>query len=114
MRMMDARYVRLWTAGVAVAVGLAGCAAGGDTGDADTSAAAGADEAAAQEAAQEASQVALGPVDGHDLPPVDLERVLAGSPAPDFTALSSTGEPITLSDYRGEKNVILFFYRGHW
>lgn len=110
MRMMDARYVRLWTAGVTVAVGLAGCAPEGDAGDADTSAAAGADEAAAQEAAQ----VALGPVDGHDLPPADLERVLAGSPAPDFTALSSTGEPITLSDYRGEKDVILFFYRGHW
>lgn len=110
MRMMDARYVRLWTAGVAMAVGLAGCAPEGDAGDADASAAAGADEAAAQEAAQ----VALGPVDGHDLPPADLERVLAGSPAPDFTALSSTGEPITLSDYRGEKNVILFFYRGHW
>ncbi|WP_343218977.1 redoxin domain-containing protein [Candidatus Palauibacter scopulicola] len=107
---MDARHARLWAAGVALAVGAAGCAPGGDTGDADASAAAGADEAAAQEAAQ----VALGPVDGHDLPPVDLERVLAGGPAPDFTALSSAGEPITLSDYRGERNVILFFYRGHW
>jgi len=110
MRIMDARHARLWAAGIALAVGAAGCSAGGDTADADTSAAAGADEAAAQEAAQ----VALGPVDGHDLPPADLERVLAGSPAPDFTALSSTGEPITLSDYRGEKDVILFFYRGHW
>ena len=37
-----------------------------------------------------------------------------GDAAPDFTALASTGEPITLSDYRGEKNVVLFFYRGHW
>ena len=110
MRMMDARYLRFWAAGVALAVGAAGCAPDGDTGDADASAAAGADEAAAQEAAQ----LVLGPVDGHDLPPADLERVLAGSPAPDFTALSSTGEPITLSDYRGEKDVILFFYRGHW
>ncbi|MXW66656.1 MAG: redoxin domain-containing protein [Gemmatimonadales bacterium] len=110
MRIMDARHARLWAAGIALAAGAAGCSAGGDTADADTSAAAGADEAAAQEAAQ----VALGPVDGHDLPPADLERVLAGHPAPDFTALSSTGEPITLSDYRGEKDVILFFYRGHW
>lgn len=114
MRTMDARDVRLWTAGVAVAVGLAGCAPEGDTGDGDTSAAAGADEVAAQEAAQDAAPVVLGPVDGHDLPPADLERVLAGTPAPDFTALSSTGEPITLSGYRGEKDVILFFYRGHW
>lgn len=108
MRMMDARYLRLFAAGALVAAGSAGCAPGGDTEDADASA------AAAEEAAQEAAQLALGPVDGHDLPPADLERVLAGSPAPDFTALSSTGEPITLSDYRGEKDVILFFYRGHW
>lgn len=112
MRMMDARdlRLRLFAAGALVAVGLAGCAPGGDTGDADASAAPGAGETVADEAAQ----VALGPVDGHDLPPADLERVLAGGPAPDFTALSSTGEPVTLSDYRGEKNVILFFYRGHW
>lgn len=110
MRMMDARNLRFWAAGAVVAVGLAGCAPEGDTGDANASAAAAAEEAAAQEAAQ----IALGPVDGHDLPPADLERVLAGSPAPDFTALSSTGQPITLSDYRGEKDVILFFYRGHW
>ena len=104
MRMMDARYLRLFTAGALVAVGAAGCAPEGDTEDADVSAA----------ATEETAQVVLGPVDGHDLPPADLERVLAGSPAPDFTALSSVGEPITLSDYRGEKNVILFFYRGHW
>ena len=110
MRIMDARYLRCWAAGAVVAVGLAGCAPEGDTEDGDAAAAAG----AAETAAQEAAQVALGPVDGRDLPPVDLERVLAGSPAPDFTALSSTGEPITLSDYRGEKDVILFFYRGHW
>lgn len=108
MRMMDARYVRLFAAGALVAAGSAGCAPGGDTEEADAPA------AAAEETAQEAAQVALGPVDGHDLPPADLERVLAGSPAPDFTALSSTGEPITLSDFRGEKDVILFFYRGHW
>ena len=104
MRMMDARYARLWAAGLALAVGSAGCSPGGDTEEPGVSTA----------AAEEAAQVALGPVDGHDLPPADLGRVLAGSPAPDFTALSSTGEPITLSDYRGEKNVILFFYRGHW
>ena len=108
MRMMDARYLRLFAAGALVAAGSAGCAPEGNTEDVDNS------TAAAGEAVPEAAQVALGPVDGHDLPPADLERVLAGSPAPDFTALSSTGEPITLSDYRGEKDVILFFYRGHW
>lgn len=104
MRMMDAPYLRLFAAGALVAAGSAACAPGGDAEDVDASAA----------AAEGTAQVALGPVDGHDLPPVDLERVLAGSPAPDFTALSSTGEPITLSDFRGEKDVILFFYRGHW
>ena len=113
MRMMDARYLRLFAAGALVAAGSAGCAPEGDTEDPDASTTA-AEEATRVAAAQEAAQVVLGPVDGHDLPPADLERVLAGSPAPDFTALSSTGEPITLSDYHGEKDVILFFYRGHW
>lgn len=108
---MTARYLRLFTASATVAVGFVACAPEGETGDAaDAMEAAGAVEAGADETAQ----VALGPVDGRDLPPADLERVLAGSPAPDFTALSSSGDPVTLSDYRGEKDVILFFYRGHW
>ncbi len=106
MRMMDARYVRFWAAGLALAVGSTACAPRGNTDDTE--------EPDVAAAAEEAAPMVLGPVDGHDLPPADLERVLAGSPAPDFTALSSTGEPITLSDYRGEKDVILFFYRGHW
>ncbi|OPZ84237.1 MAG: putative peroxiredoxin bcp [bacterium ADurb.Bin429] len=33
----------------------------------------------------------------------------AGQPAPDFTAATETGEPITLSDYRGQW-IILYFY----
>ena len=56
----------------------------------------------------------LGPVDGHDLPPTDLERVREGDEAPDFTLASLAGPDVTLSDYRGEKNVVLVFYRGHW
>ncbi len=99
---MDVRDLRFGAAGALVAIGLLGCAPADEGG------------ASAEAASDEAAQVALGPVDGHDLPPADLERVMAGDPAPDFTALSSTGDPITLSDYRGEKNVILFFYRGHW
>ena len=100
--MMDVRDLCLGAAGAAVVIGLLGCAPEEEAG------------ASTEAASNEAVQVALGPVDGHDLPPADLERVTAGDPAPDFTALSSSGEPITLSDYRGEKNVILFFYRGHW
>ena len=64
--------------------------------------------------AAEATEVVLGPADGHDLPGTDLDRVAAGDIAPDFSARALGGDVHTLSDYRGEKNVILFFYRGHW
>ena len=60
------------------------------------------------------SPQALGPVDGHDLPREDLERVALGTIAPDFSLSSLSGEVETLSDSRGEKNVVLVFYRGHW
>ena len=33
-----------------------------------------------------------------------------GQPAPDFTLPAHDGDPITLSDYRGDKNVILSFH----
>jgi peroxiredoxin Q/BCP len=33
-----------------------------------------------------------------------------GDEAPDFSGKLSTGETIRLSDYRGKKNVVLFFY----
>lgn len=57
---------------------------------------------------------ALGPVDGHDLPGVALERVAVGDVAPDFSLESFSGDTVALSDFRGEKNVVLVFYRGHW
>lgn len=56
----------------------------------------------------------LGPADGHDLPGVDLERIRVGEPAPDFTLESFDQGTLTLSDFRGEQNVVLVFYRGHW
>jgi hypothetical protein len=59
-------------------------------------------------------EVMLGPVDGHDLPGVDLDRVQVGQQAPDFTVASLAGPTWTLSSFRGAKNVILVFYRGHW
>ena len=31
-------------------------------------------------------------------------------PAPDFTSLNQDEEPVTLSQYRGKKNVVLYFY----
>jgi len=63
---------------------------------------------------EEMKEIVLGPADGHDLPPSDLERVVAGGMAPDFSAASLAGPIATLSSYRGQKNVVLFFYRGHW
>lgn len=33
-----------------------------------------------------------------------------GQPAPDFTLANQFGEKVSLSDYRGEKNVVLMFY----
>jgi len=60
------------------------------------------------------AQPQLGPKDGRDLSPADLNRVQAGQPAPDFTLESRTGQPVTLSQYRGTKDVVLVFYRGQW
>lgn len=58
--------------------------------------------------------VALGPVDGAGLPPTDRDRVRVGTLAPDFTLEDEKGAAVTLSDFRGKKNVVLVFYRGHW
>ncbi len=57
---------------------------------------------------------ALGPVDGPTDPPTDLDRVKVGDPAPDFTLESLDGRYIALSGFRGQKNVVLVFYRGYW
>lgn len=67
-----------------------------------------------EESMEEPQEVVLGPADGHDLVETDLERVAVGTMAPDFTLASLSGAPFTLSDYRGEKDVVLVFYRGHW
>jgi len=56
----------------------------------------------------------LGPKDGSNLAPTELERVKVGQPAPDFTLEESSGKNISLSDFRGKKSVVLVFYRGYW
>lgn len=56
----------------------------------------------------------LGPKDGANLKPTDLERVKLGDKAPNFTLENTDGKRISLSDFRGRKNVVLVFYRGHW
>lgn len=61
-----------------------------------------------------AQQAALGPADGAGLPPTDTARVAVGTLAPDFTLAAHMRGRVTLSQFRGKKNVILVFYRGHW
>lgn len=56
----------------------------------------------------------LGPKDGAGLPPLDTSRVAVGTTAPDFTLESKDGGTVTLSQFRGKKEVVLVFYRGHW
>jgi len=37
-------------------------------------------------------------------------KLKVGDLAPDFTLPSTTGKPIRLADYKGQKNVVLAFY----
>lgn len=60
------------------------------------------------------AQPRLGPADHRELPPTDIERVAVGAPAPDFTLARYGGGTVTLSQFRGQKNVVLVFYRGYW
>ena len=64
------------------------------------------------EAEPQAAQ--LGPHDGRDLSGLDTGRVAIGDVAPDFSLMTYAGTVTTLSDYRGEKNVVLVFFRGYW
>ena len=63
---------------------------------------------------RDAAPVVLGPVDGRDLPPADTGRVQVGDLAPDFSLASYDDGIVTLSTFRGTKDVILVFYRGWW
>ena len=65
-------------------------------------------------AATSARAQTLGPVDGDDLPPTEIERVALGDEAPLFTLESFDRGPVELAGFRDEKNVVLVFYRGHW
>ena len=53
------------------------------------------------------------------LPPVDtartdLNRVLVGSVAPDFSLEDFNRHNVKLSNFRGKQAVVLVFYRGHF
>lgn len=55
-----------------------------------------------------------GPKGRPALPATDLGRVSVGAKAPDFTLRDMHGKETTLSSFRGRKDVVLVFYRGHW
>jgi cytochrome oxidase Cu insertion factor (SCO1/SenC/PrrC family) len=46
--------------------------------------------------------------------PATRPLFVVGRPAPDFTLADAAGRPVTLSDYRGHRPVVLVFYRGYW
>lgn len=46
--------------------------------------------------------------------PVHAEPIKVGSRAPDLTLQSTTGGEISLSDYHGDKMVLLEFYHADW
>ena len=49
------------------------------------------------------------------LKPIDSQlKVSVGQPAPDFTLPSVTGEDITLSQFKGEKNIVISFVPAAW
>jgi len=56
----------------------------------------------------------LGPKDGADMSPTDLNRIKVGQPAPDFSLEDAGGKTIALSEFRDKKTVVLVFYRGYW
>ena len=56
----------------------------------------------------------LGPKDGANLAPTDLDRIKVGQPAPDFTLENMDGKQVSLSEFRERKSVVLVFYRGQW
>ena len=86
-----------------LAVPLVGCGGAGGEGGDDM-----------ETTPQQAEPIILGPQEGHDLSPTDLQRVAVGTAAPDFSLRAITGDTLTLSAFRGAKNVVLVFYRGHW
>lgn len=42
----------------------------------------------------------------------DVARASTGSDAPNFTLPSTTGQEISLADYKGKKNVLIYFHEG--
>ena len=74
----------------------------------------GVDDAAPSGDSGDLAAPGLGPLDPIDGPGWDPERIAVGDLAPDFRLESYRGDTLQLTDYRGEREVILAFYRGSW
>ena len=46
--------------------------------------------------------------------PDTASAFVVGQPAPDFTLPDAAGRPVRLADFRGQKPVVIVFYRGYW
>ena len=46
--------------------------------------------------------------------PASPTALRIGERPPDFTLTDAAGRPVSLADYRGQKPVVLVFYRGYW
>jgi hypothetical protein len=46
--------------------------------------------------------------------PASPTALRIGERPPDFTLTDAAGRPVSLTDYRGKKPVVLVFYRGYW
>ncbi len=49
-----------------------------------------------------------------DSQPARTERIAVGQEAPDFSLTSSDGKTYSPSTLRGEKNLLMIFFRGTW
>ena len=56
----------------------------------------------------------LSPVNPRSSGAYDIGRIKVGDEAPDFSLEDVSNKTITLSSFRGKKNVVLVFYRGYW
>lgn len=46
--------------------------------------------------------------------PATPTMLRVGERPPEFTLPDAAGRPVSLADYRGQKPVVLIFYRGYW